>query len=152
MHRTEASGPGAAKEAQQERFRLIVPGMAECYDVSAQLRTGSFQERVTGGSSSVFDRPTAPPRQIPDIRAVDDERAVQRVSNFDAKRLVAVSVLAQFMIEVRQANQAALAQPIELIEQVRQGDRIGPARGRRHHGGCRVKQVVAPDRRANAIQ
>src|SRR5206468_8106957 len=76
-------------------------------------------------SDLVFDRPIFPPRQLADVCAIDDEPAVQRVSNFDAKRLVAVSLLAQLMIEVRQADQATLAGPIELIEKRSEERRVG---------------------------
>ncbi len=56
------------------------------------------------------------------------------------------------MVEMREADQLQLAGAIEVVQQRRERDRVGPARDRRNHAGIRRRQMVALDGPADSSQ
>ena len=152
MHRPEPSGTRPAQQAQEERLSLIVARMAQCHGVGAEMDSGLLKKCMTRGAGRVFDRAPFPSRDFPYVRAVDHQGPVQRLGQFDAKRLVAVSVSSQLMVEMRQAEEATAALAVEFVKEMGQRDRVGSARNRRHHGCFRGQEVRAPNRFSNAAQ
>src|SRR6185295_15638932 len=105
VHGPQASRACPPEEPQQERLSLIVARMAQRHDVGLELHPGPIQERVTRGPRGVFDRAVLLACKLADVRAIDDERSLQRFGQSDTKGLVAVRIGAQLVVEVRQTNE-----------------------------------------------
>ena len=71
MHAGEPARAGAAHQAQQKRFRLIVASMADRDEIGAARQPGALEEFVTRGASGVLDRTVFPAGARGDIPAID---------------------------------------------------------------------------------
>jgi hypothetical protein len=65
IHPSEPAGAGAARQAEQERFGLIVARMAERHDIRAGECARSLEKRIAGGASGVFDGASFAARRPP---------------------------------------------------------------------------------------
>src|SRR5262245_21942615 len=125
--------------------------MAKRHEVGAELLACAIQKRMTRGVRCAFDGAVLLAGDRSDVGAIEDERAAQRFSQFDAKSLVPVSCYPELMVEMSEANKAALATAIELVQKVSECNRVRSARHGCHHGLFRSQQLMAPDRLPNPI-
>jgi hypothetical protein len=152
MHAGEAAESGAAREAQQERFRLVVARVADGDDVRAGTQTGALEELVTGGATGILDRTLFPLRARGHIIAVDQERAIERGRDRRRKLLVGAGGCAKLVVEVRQAGQLQLAGGVELVQQMGERHRVGSAGHGREDPGVGTDQIMAADELPNAVE
>src|SRR5262245_1771878 len=102
--------------------------MAKRHDVGAELLACAIEKCMTRGGRCAFDGAVLLAGDRADVGAIEDDRAAQRFSQFDAKRLVPVSGYPELVVEMSKANQAALATAIELLQKVSESNRVRSAR------------------------
>jgi hypothetical protein len=93
-----------------------------------------------------------PVRTGPDIFPLDEDRNVARRGQGDAECLVATGLLAQLMVEMREAGDDKLSRRFELAQQMQERHGVGSAGHRGDDTRAGAGQIVLADRAPDAIK
>jgi hypothetical protein len=151
MHCGEAARPGAADQAEQERFRLVVARVPERDDVGVEAEARAFEERIARRVRRVFDRATLGACARRDVLAIGEHRDVEGRGHRDGELLVPVRRGAELMIEVGDARETKLAARVQLAQQRSERDRVRSARHRGDDARLRARQIVIANELPDAI-
>ena len=152
MHRRRARGSGAANEAKEKRFGLVVARVAERDDVGRQVRSSPLEEGVARRARSVFDGASLAFGPRRHILAVRQQRQTKRGGDAFAEALVLVGRGAKLVIEMRQADDLQIARFREGLQQPDERHRIGSARERDDHARLGPREIVSANRLPDAGQ
>ena len=142
VHPGKPARPRAAREAQEDRLRLIVARMAEGDEIRARASPCAIEEGIARRARRVLDRAPFLNRARADRLAIDEKPTAERLRQAADELLVGVGCRAQLMIEMREGDQLQLAFGVELMQDMRERDRIRSARDRRDHAIARANQIV----------
>jgi len=109
MHAGESSRSCTSQEPKQDRFRLIVPRVAQCDGIGGKVRAGTFEELVTRVSGRVLDRTSIATRSGGDVLLPDKAGPPEPFRERPAERFVVIRIVPQLMIEVGDAHDLQLA-------------------------------------------
>jgi len=143
MHRSETTSSGSADEPQEERFRLVVPGVADGDDVGLVGRDGATEKVVAHHVGSRLEGTVRSRRGRADVDTLEHERQASRSSDLPAELLVIRSRGAKLMIEVSDRHELQCGSAIEGTEEVKQRHRIGSARQRDNDTRPRCTEPIA---------
>jgi hypothetical protein len=152
MHRAQATRAGAAKQAQQERLGLVVTGVTERDHTGIDTRTGAFEKGVARCAGGMLERAVFAASERGDVFAFHAQRPSERVGQFRAESLVTIRRVAKLMIEVGHADGSQLASRVEVPDDVRERDGVGPARQGDDDARVAAREVVPTDELTNPVE
>ncbi len=103
VHAGEPPGAGAPEEPQEERFGLIVTGVAQRDDMRAELGTRPLEKLVARVVRDGFDGPALAARPVAHIFSTHNPGQPEGRGDPGRELLVDVGALAKPMVEVRRA-------------------------------------------------
>jgi hypothetical protein len=151
VHRREPARTGSSEKSKQERLGLIVARMPQGDHVGLELIASPDEEFVTRISTGVFNGFPLTAGTRADVVALDEERITESVRTRSAKTLVAVGILPELMIEMRDAGDRQLSGSMQVVQQVQERDRVAAARHGDDNTRRRGRQVVTPDSAPDGI-
>ncbi len=152
MHGCQAAGTRAAQQPKQKRFGLIVARVTERDRVRVEVQARALEEGMPRAMRCILDGPPLASGEISYVVPVDEQWLIEGRRHLCAEPLIARSGRPQLMVEMREADEANLAGQVELAQQVRERDRVGPARQRDDHASIAPRKVMSPDRLPDAIE
>lgn len=153
MHAAQAARAGPAKQPQEKRFRLIVPGMRHGNGRGVCKSGGAREELVARVMRRVFGGDTGRPGERRNVNTFDVQRNVEGGSDTPAEFFVGVCIgAAELMIQVDRANEVKTFDRRDLPQRVEQRDRIGAARQGDNHARPLWEEPMAPDRSTNGVE
>jgi len=134
-----------ADHPQQHGLGLVVPCVPERHEIGPRLQPRALKERVSPGTSGVFERAPLAARSRRDIFAIDHELQVQRRRQGRDETLIVAGRRPKLVVEVDQADEMQIAGRVEFPQQVGERHRIRSARHGGKHARARTRQIVATD-------
>ena len=101
----------------------------------------------------ILDGPPLASGEISYVLPIDEQRLLE--GRRHARRRTAhrrTRPAPQLMVEMRETDEAKLAGQVELAQQVRERDRVGPAGQRDDHAGIAPRKIMSPDGLPDAIK
>jgi hypothetical protein len=152
MHRCETAGARSPQQAEQKCFGLIVARVAESGHVRVEMHARALEKAVSRTPGCILDGSSFPPGKISYISAIDEQRPREGRGDAGAEPLIGGCGRPQLVVEMRETDHAKLAAQIELAQQVRERDRVGPAGQRDDHPGVAPRQIMSSDGLPNAVK
>src|SRR5262249_33978734 len=150
IHAGKAARSGAANEAEQHRFRLIVARVPDTHQVGTARTARPLEERVARGARRVLDRSPLARCAGGNVLAVNQRREAERGGQRGNEALVAIGGGAKAMVEMNESGQAQLAGAVEVGENVDERRRVRSAGDGGDDATLRPDQVVLPNELADA--
>ena len=151
MHGGQPSGSSAPNEAQQEGFRLVVPGVSHRHHVGRVLAGSALEEGMASDVRRIFNRPVLGGGERRDINLLDYKRDAEGGRDACAKLRVGVGRLAQAVVQVGHGHQVELAVALERTQDVQERHRVGSARQRGHDTRATACELVPLERPPNTF-
>src|SRR5262245_4298683 len=104
-----------------------------------------LEKRMACGAGGRFDRTPLQPRTSADVFPVYADRPVERFGELPTEPLVVIGRGAQLMVEMGETDDTQFVLGVEILEEMRQRDRIGAARQRYDDPRVAAGQLVLAD-------
>ncbi len=130
-HSGKAGRPRPSQEPEQQRLRLVVPGVRDRDDGSPLLRGHAAEEREALAAGGLLNPPLLPRGPAADVRPAGAQGHVERPAQLGAEGRVLRGARPQAVIEVG-GHEAQAAPPAQRGERVGESHRVGPARQAHH--------------------
>ena len=136
----EAARSGAAEEPEQERFGLVVPRVADRDAVGREAPRRPLEKLVARArcAAASIDTSLVAASAATSADSTSIGRPIAAATPRQNRFVCLGRGATELMVEVREAGERIPAGALQLVQDVRQGHRVGPARDRHHDAAARA--------------